>query len=70
MGSPSIMHRTCTILRRGKKLRCTSCHSQIVQGSHMSVTTSTCFLCHFKDQHFNQGLGTCTRCHQIPQEAV
>jgi predicted CXXCH cytochrome family protein len=55
-------------LKRGKKLRCTSCHSQIVQGSHMSVTTSTCYLCHFKDQHFNQGLGTCTRCHQIPTE--
>ncbi len=55
-------------LRRGKKLRCTSCHSQIVQGSHMAVTTSTCFLCHFKDQPFNQGLGTCTRCHQIPEK--
>ncbi len=55
-------------LRRGKQLRCTSCHSQIVQGSHMSVTTSTCFLCHFKDEHFNEGLGACTRCHQIPEE--
>jgi hypothetical protein len=53
-------------LRRGKQLRCTSCHSQIVQGSHMTVTTNTCFLCHFKGEHFNQGLGTCTRCHQIP----
>ncbi len=53
---------------RGKQLRCTSCHSQIVQGSHMTVTTSTCFLCHFKDQHFNEGLGTCTRCHQIPDK--
>ena len=56
-----------TELRRGKKLRCTSCHSQIVQGEHMTVTTSTCFLCHFKDQQFNDGLGTCTRCHQIPE---
>ena len=55
-----------TDLRRGKRLRCTSCHSQIVQGSHMTVTTSTCFLCHFKDGLFNEGLGTCTRCHQIP----
>jgi predicted CXXCH cytochrome family protein len=54
-------------LRRGKKLRCTSCHSQIVQGAHMTVTTSTCFLCHFKDGLFNEGLGTCTRCHQIPE---
>ena len=56
-----------TELRRGKKLRCTSCHSQIVQGQHMTVTTSTCFLCHFKDGLFNEGLGTCTRCHQIPE---
>jgi nitrate/TMAO reductase-like tetraheme cytochrome c subunit len=52
--------------RRGKQLRCTSCHSQIVQGKHMAVTTSTCFLCHFKDQPFNEGLAACTRCHQIP----
>jgi len=55
-------------LRRGKKLRCTSCHSQIVQGSHMTVTTSTCFLCHFKEGVFNEGLGACTRCHQIPDQ--
>jgi nitrate/TMAO reductase-like tetraheme cytochrome c subunit len=55
-------------LRREKKLRCVSCHSQIVQGSHMTVTTTTCFLCHFKDEHFNEGLGSCTRCHQIPDK--
>jgi len=58
-------------LRRGKQLhfqlRCTSCHSQIVQGKHMTVTTSTCFLCHFKGGEFNAGLGACTHCHQIPQ---
>lgn len=55
-------------VRRGMKLRCTSCHSQIVQGRHMTVTTSTCFLCHFKEGRFNEGLGACTRCHQIPTE--
>jgi len=55
-------------LRRGKELRCTSCHGQMVQGDHMSVTTSTCFLCHFKDGLFNEGVGMCTRCHQIPEE--
>jgi nitrate/TMAO reductase-like tetraheme cytochrome c subunit len=54
-------------LPRGKKLRCTSCHSQIVQGKHMTVTPTTCFLCHFKEQQFNEGLGVCTRCHQIPE---
>jgi nitrate/TMAO reductase-like tetraheme cytochrome c subunit len=54
--------------RRGKQLRCTSCHSQIVQGTHMTVTESTCFLCHFKGEPFNEGLGACTRCHQIPDK--
>lgn len=52
--------------RRGKELRCTSCHSQIVQGEHMAVTISTCYLCHFKDEPFNEGLAACTRCHSIP----
>lgn len=53
-------------MRRGKQLRCTSCHSQIVQGKHMTVTETTCFLCHFKGEPFNEGLGACTHCHQIP----
>ncbi len=34
----------------------------------MTVTQTTCFLCHFKDGHFNEGLGACTRCHQIPDK--
>ena len=66
-GIPFDHHPHLTDLRSGKQLRCTSCHSQIVQGSHMTVTKSTCFLCHFKDGMFNEGLGTCTRCHQIPE---
>lgn len=41
-------HKThLTGLRRGKKLRCTSCHSQIVQGQHLVVTEGVCFTCHF-----------------------
>ncbi len=53
-------------MRRNIKLRCTSCHSQIVQGPHMEVTATTCFLCHFEGEPFNAGLSICTRCHQIP----
>ena len=30
--------------RRGMQLRCTSCHSQIVQGDHLTVTTGTCIV--------------------------
>jgi len=53
-------------LRRGKKLRCTSCHSQIVQGSHISVTETTCFLCHFKQTKENSPINACDRCHKPP----
>jgi hypothetical protein len=59
-----------TEMRRQKQLRCTSCHSQIVQGSHISVTTSTCFLCHFKDNPINQGTGRCTFCHEVPEKMI
>ncbi len=59
-----------TELRRSKRLRCTSCHSQIVQGSHISVTRSTCFLCHFKDTPPNQGTARCTMCHEIPEKMI
>jgi len=55
-----------TELRRGKKLRCTSCHSQIVQGDHMKVTESTCFLCHFKTGPGDPKIHNCTFCHDAP----
>jgi nitrate/TMAO reductase-like tetraheme cytochrome c subunit len=57
-------------MRRGKTLRCTSCHSQIVQGSHIAVTTSTCILCHFKGQKAGEGSARCTLCHLNPQKTV
>jgi len=59
-----------TEMRRGKQLRCTSCHSQIVQGSHISVTPSTCFLCHFKGVRPNTGTARCTLCHAIPEKTI
>jgi len=58
-----------TNLRRGKELRCTSCHSQIVQGEHISVTETTCFLCHFKNQTIESPVDDCTWCHQPPVES-
>jgi hypothetical protein len=50
-------------LRRGKQLRCTSCHSQMVQGSHILVTEETCFLCHMKDRDQGAQLSECRTCH-------
>jgi nitrate/TMAO reductase-like tetraheme cytochrome c subunit len=52
--------------RRGMQLRCTSCHSQIVQGSHIAVTEGTCFLCHFKDRAQGNPVAGCTGCHPSP----
>jgi nitrate/TMAO reductase-like tetraheme cytochrome c subunit len=57
-------------MRREKKLRCTSCHSQIVQGQHIAVTESTCFLCHFKETKLNEGTARCTLCHEIPEKLI
>ncbi len=53
-------------VRNGMQLHCTSCHSQIVQGSHIAVTEGTCFLCHFKDQPAGQPIGGCIGCHPSP----
>lgn len=60
-------------LRRGKQLRCTSCHSQIVQGQHLAVTESVCFTCHFKGQLHDRQTepqASCTLCHQTPEKTI
>jgi nitrate/TMAO reductase-like tetraheme cytochrome c subunit len=60
-------------LRRGKKLRCVSCHSQIVQGKHLTVTLDTCFLCHFKGVKHGRGdqtVGGCKGCHGAPKKKI
>jgi len=59
--------------RRGQHLRCVSCHSQIVQGRHIVVTTDTCFLCHFKGLKHgrdDQTIGTCKGCHDAPKGVI
>ena len=50
-------------LKRGKQLRCTSCHSQIVQGEHIIVTESSCFICHFKESEHYPQISDCSHCH-------
>ncbi len=54
--------------RRDRQLRCTSCHAQIVQGEHITVTSTTCFLCHFKPDSSGSwsDLARCTHCHNPP----
>ena len=60
-------------VRRGRQLRCTSCHSQIVVGTHIEVTDTTCFLCHFKGMKTAREVNPiagCGGCHQPPKGDV
>ncbi|MBU0617845.1 MAG: cytochrome c3 family protein, partial [Planctomycetes bacterium] len=60
-------------LRRGKQLRCVSCHSQIVQGEHLTVTLDTCFICHFKGLRHGRDsevVGGCRSCHDAPRQVI
>ncbi len=59
-------------MRRGRKLKCTSCHSQIVVGSHIAVTESVCFICHFKpeDDGSPSPISRCTICHTPPEKEI
>jgi hypothetical protein len=59
--------------RRGRQLRCTSCHSQIVVGTHIEVTESSCFLCHFKGTKGGRTLtpiAGCEGCHRAPKGEI
>jgi len=60
----SFSHNThLSELRRGKKLKCVSCHSQIVQGKHLTVTETTCFTCHFYKKAEHPEMAECQLCH-------
>lgn len=58
-----------TEIRGGIKLSCTSCHSQIVIGTHISVTNDTCFLCHFKSKE-DKEQQNCLLCHTAPEKPI
>ena len=61
-------------LRRGMKLRCTTCHAQIVQGAHLTVHETNCFICHYfkagasgEEECISCAIGGCTSCHIEPK---
>lgn len=57
-------------LRNGMQLRCTSCHSQIVQGEHLTVTESVCFQCHFYKTAENDPQRQCRTCHKQVKQVL
>lgn len=61
-------------LRRNVKLRCTSCHAQIVQGKHLTVHETNCFICHYyqagpkgEEECISCAVGSCSSCHVEPK---
>jgi len=61
-------------LRRGMNLRCTTCHAQLVQGAHLTVHETNCFICHFyragpkgEEECISCAVGGCTSCHIEPK---
>lgn len=56
---------------RGQDLNCVSCHGQMVQGSHIAVTPSTCITCHFYGREEKSvAIGDCLSCHAVLDETV
>lgn len=56
--------------RRGIKLHCRSCHSDIVQGEHVKASMNPCFLCHFIGAPPGGALPGCPSCHTAPKSDV
>jgi len=62
------------------EIQCTNCHSygarleldgHKAQAKHFSVTTTTCYTCHFNNEGFNVGTNSCLLCHtQLPQGEI
>jgi len=56
-------------LRRGKKLRCTSCHARGEQ-EHFTLNKNVCFTCHFKGAEKGHSVTGCNVCHGMPRKIV
>jgi hypothetical protein len=56
-------------LKRGKKLRCTSCHARGEQ-EHFILNKNVCFTCHFKGSERGHSSTGCNVCHGIPRKTV
>ena len=60
--------------RRGIEIRCTTCHAQIVQGLHLTVHDTNCFVCHYfrtgprgDEECVSCAVGDCNSCHIEPK---
>ncbi len=57
-------------LKRGKKLRCTSCHARGEFEEHFAINKNVCFTCHFKGAKTGHSATSCNVCHGYPKKIV
>ncbi len=56
---------------RANGVNCVSCHGQVVEGQHISVTETTCLTCHFYGRgEKSVAVGDCQTCHLLPEGTV
>jgi nitrate/TMAO reductase-like tetraheme cytochrome c subunit len=52
-------------------LTCAACHGYDASSeNHFAVDRQTCYTCHFTNQGFNAGTGTCLKCHEPPTRQI
>lgn len=56
-------------LRRGKILRCTTCHARVAMGQHVTVVEDPCFICHFKSDGKEPATSDCLLCHNTGENS-
>lgn len=57
---------------RNKKLKCTTCHTQVEVGTHIGVSYQVCFVCHFKPTPTGElpKMAACFTCHEPPDKMI
>jgi nitrate/TMAO reductase-like tetraheme cytochrome c subunit len=69
-GRVAFDHRPHLLETRGKRMRCVTCHSQVLVDQHFAIEESVCYTCHFQpgaDGVIPERTGGCGVCHGPPQ---
>lgn len=69
-GDVTFDHATHLLEARGQRLRCVTCHSQVLVDQHFAVEKSVCFACHFHPEDGGAPparTSDCRLCHGPPE---
>ena len=55
---------------KGDIMRCATCHQRETEKKHFEVTRESCYICHFGNKKYNEGLSKCSLCHKVPTKPL